>query len=211
MLFNIDIPVNSYNVMELTLKFCAMDFFQTEIAFEAIFDFRETKVFNEVNNERGEGYSKYAEAGYDSSNFFLLLGPLFFIAIFYGVYLALKKLLKLATRTCSDNFFTRKIRKSEQIMIFLTRFLLEGCIEIGLSAIITVLMLEKENFDDFWEAVSTIFAFVSLLALALAPIYFHRITRQYLQSKLDSSPASKPKKGKKKKKKFKKKANDEER
>lgn len=150
-------------------------------------------MFNTITNSQGEEYSKYVDAGYDSSNFFLLLGPLFFIGILYVFYLAVKRLLKLALRKCADNFLTRRVRKSDQVMIFLTRFLLEGCIEIGLSAMITVLLMESENFDYFWEAVSTICAFVSLLALSLAPFYFFRITKQYLGVKLGGQKKKKKK------------------
>ena len=60
------------------------------------------------------------------------------------------------------------------------RFLLEGCIEIGLSAMICVLMMTTDNFKDVWEVVSNIFAYISLLALGLAPFYFFRITKKYL-------------------------------
>ena len=41
-------------------------------------------------------------------------------------------------------------------------------------------MMEKENFDYFWEALSTITAFVSILCLVIVPFYFIFITRRYL-------------------------------
>ena len=62
------------------------------------------------------------------------------------------------------------------------RFLLESCLEIGLSAMITVLMMTKEtSFMSFSDAFSTICAFLSLLALLLAPLYFVRVTGQHLR------------------------------
>ena len=56
-------------------------------------------------------------------------------------------------------------------MLVAMRFLLESCLEIGLSALITVLMLDDKNFGNFWEGVSTALAFVSLLVLLIVPIY----------------------------------------
>ena len=44
-LFDLTIPMNAYMTMELMLKMCAMDFFQTESLFDQLFSFRETKVF----------------------------------------------------------------------------------------------------------------------------------------------------------------------
>ena len=129
------------------LKMCAMDFFQTEEAFAWMFSFRDdTKVFGLRENSKGEQFSKYPEAGYDSSVYFLLLGPIFFMAVGYALFVLSKKLLKLAVRRCSDNFLTRYLHKKTQYLVFITRFLLEGCIEIGLSAMITVLMMDSGNF-----------------------------------------------------------------
>ena len=110
----------------------------------------------------------------------MLLGPLFVMIVGYAVFVLLKKLLQLAVRRCSDNFLTRYLEKRTQYLVFITRFLLEGCIEIGLSAMITVLMMDSEYFKNGWEAVSTIFACLSLLALILAPIFLFRITKKYL-------------------------------
>ena len=56
-------------------------------------------------------------------------------------------------------------------MLVAMRFLLESCLEIGLSAMITVLMLDDKNFENLWEGVSTALAFVSLLVLLIVPIY----------------------------------------
>ena len=36
--------------------------------------------------------------------------------------------------------------------------------------------MDKENFDHFWEALSTSFAFIGLACLFLAPIINYRIS-----------------------------------
>lgn len=61
------------------------------------------------------------------------------------------------------------------------RFLLEGCLEIGLGAMISVLMVQKETFYDFWEVICILTAYISLFVLAVVPCYFMMIQRQYLK------------------------------
>ena len=179
-LFNVDIPENAYMVMEMILKMCSLDFLQTDYIFEYLFDFQETEAFNKVANEEGEMTSKYPEAGYESSNFFLLLGPLFFIIILFIVLIVFKKIAKVTVRKCcpaANNRLTRYLYKRTELFVIVTRFMLEGCIEIGLSAMICVLMMSSDNFKNSWEVVSNIFACLSLLALLLAPFFFHRVTK----------------------------------
>ena len=59
--------------------------------------------------------------------------------------------------------------------IVIIRFVLEGCIEIGLCSLISIKMIEKETFDDFWEIVCILTAFISLAILVVAPCYLRRL------------------------------------
>ena len=93
-------------------------------------------------DEEEEETTRYAEAGYDSSNFFELLGPVLLMTIIYILWSTTKWLLKKCTINCGNNFLTRRIRVETHHMLVGVRFLLEGCIEIGLSAAITVLMMD---------------------------------------------------------------------
>ena len=129
----------------------------------------------------GEKVSKFAESGYDSSIFWLMLGPLFLMMVIFGIFVILKKIAKLVTRKCQakQNCILKFIHKEIKYSLIITRFLLEGCLEIGLSAIICVKMIESKNFDSFWESLSTISAFISLILLAIVPFYFIRITKSY--------------------------------
>ena len=64
------------------------------------------------------------------------------------------------------------------------RFLLESCLEIGLSAMITVLMMDSQkSFANFWEGVSTALAFISLLILLIAPFYQSIAIYQFIKDK----------------------------
>ena len=101
--------------------------------------------------------------------------------VLYSILMLSKKLLQLATIKCSENFLTRRLRERSQYMLVVTRFLLESCLEIGLSAMICIFMIEAETFKDVWESISTISAFLSLLALLFAPFFLLRLTRKYLR------------------------------
>ena len=161
------------------MNLCAAEFIDTDTAFEVMFNFRETGVFMSHLNADGEEMSAYANAGYDSSIFFVLLGPIFFLLILDTCLKLIKKLLQTMTARLKENCITRALRRKTQYLLFSMRFLLESCLEIGLSAMICVLMIEGETFAYTWEAVSTILAIISLVGLLIAPFAFCRFTRRY--------------------------------
>ena len=76
----------------------------------------------------------------------MLLGPLLLMILLYFILALLKKLLQLVTIKCSENFLTRRLRNKGQFMSVITRFLLESCIEVGLSAMICIIMIDGETF-----------------------------------------------------------------
>ena len=144
------------------------------------FEFRETRIFRS-QIEYGVEFSKYSEAGYDSSNFFLLLGPLLIGVVLYIGFIILKKILSALVFCCKDNFITKIIHKKVPYLLITVRFFLEGCVDIGMSALICIIMMTSENFDQIWEAVSTVFAFIALFLLFWAPFYLIWIIKKYLK------------------------------
>ena len=54
-------------------------------------------MFQSEINADGDEKSAYANAGYDSSVYFMLLGPIFFVVVLYISIMLLKKLLQLLT------------------------------------------------------------------------------------------------------------------
>ena len=79
---------------------------------------------------------------------------------------------------------------SPPYLIIISRFMLEGAVEIGLSAIISLLMLQKECFDSNWEIVSFLFAIVSLVTLVICPFYYAKLIKRYLEeAKIAGDPA----------------------
>ena len=83
---NLNFPDNASKVMKTVMKLCAADFFEMDYIFVRIFGFRETKVFLSDINGDGVEKSVFANAGYDSSICFILLGLIFFLFISYVLY-----------------------------------------------------------------------------------------------------------------------------
>ena len=138
----------------------------------------------------GVEVSKFADAGYDSSNFFLLLGPLLIGILLYIVFIILKSLARLLTMPCKENFLTKRLRKPVPYLLIVVRFLLEGCVEIGMSAMICIVMINGDNFDHIWEAISTVSAFVALILLLMAPCVLTCIMTKYLREVKESKDRS---------------------
>ena len=63
--------------------------------------------------------------------------------------------------------------------MIITRFILEGVIEIGLSAMITIIMLSRESVKNPWEVVSTMIAFISLIGLIACPFILVKAISKY--------------------------------
>ena len=96
------------------------------------------------------------------------------------IFTAFKIITKVILTRCGDNFCTRFFRKKIQFGAIIVRFLLEGCLELGLGAIITIQMMSEDNFGSFWESVSTCCAFITLICLVIAPIALFRVTENYV-------------------------------
>ena len=98
-------------LMTLVLQLCSMDFFDTDSMFDEMFGFRETPAFQTIVFKDGSEKSGFADAGYDSSNFFQLIGPIFFFVVFFVVFVIVKKLIQLMTLKCSENSCTKCLRR----------------------------------------------------------------------------------------------------
>ena len=112
-----------------------------------LFEFRETKSFNTETNPEGEETSKYEDVGIESSNFFLLLGAVLLVIPVFGIIYLMKKLYYKILGKCGNNCLTRRKREEIPVMVVTLRFLLEGCLEIGLSAMICVLGVSYNFFQ----------------------------------------------------------------
>ena len=85
-LFVITLPKNAEMIMMMILRLVAFDFVHTEEIFDELFHFRETAWFMTIIFANGEKKSRFAEAGYDSSVYWVMLGPIFFIVLFFAFF-----------------------------------------------------------------------------------------------------------------------------
>ena len=107
-----------------------------------MFDFKETTAFEtKFYSDTGEAKSKFGQAGYDNTNFIQLLGPIFFIILAFIVFNILRCVMKVVTRGCGENCCTKRLRRNSTVHVVVMRFILEGCVEVGLSAMIAVLSI----------------------------------------------------------------------
>ena len=61
--------------------------------------------------------------------------------------------------------------------IYVVRFLIESCIELGLVALIAIVMVNEDRFNYFQDAFAIILAFVTVICLAIAPFYLFHVGR----------------------------------
>ena len=178
-LFQLEVPPNADSIMTMILRLVSLEVVQTEEYF-SFFGFRETEPFKTKKDDEGEETSKYSDAGYESSNFFYLIGPILIMMVLFVFYSITKTILQKCFRHCANNCLGRRIMVKIEYMVVVSRFLIEGAIEIGLSAAITLLMMSEENFDTFWEAVSTSSAFAFMAVLLIAPFVLYKLMKKYL-------------------------------
>ena len=169
--------------MQAILKLSSLEFIDTSKFQQTVFDFRETKAFLTQITDAGLEFSKFADAGYESSIFFELLGPILLIVLLFATVQLIKLLTKWLLNKCQigNNCFSRRIRAKTSYAVIISRFLLEGSVEIGLSAIISLHMLEKESFEGAWEVISIIFAGLTLCGAIVTPFIFAKLINRYLK------------------------------
>ena len=193
-LFNVAIPDNASMIMELILKMCSLEFIDTGFLQEYAFNFRETDSFGAKTDASGVSYSKFEDAGYETSIYFELLGPMLLIILVFSLIVLMRCLLKMCCRKASPtNCCRKRVFKNPNYLVVITRFLLESCIEIGLSAMICVLHLNEDSYENYWEIVSTGFAFISLFVLVVFPCYLNKLSKRFLEeAKIAGDPKESP-------------------
>ena len=146
--FKLEHPFNADMVMIMILKLCSLDFINAESLLKTLFDFRETGPFDEEITETGQVKSKFLDAGYESVIYIALLGPFFFFLIATLLFIFFKLLLKKIFKRCRDSCMRRYFMQSFNVRMIILRLIMESSFEIGLSAMITVLMVSiKTNFE----------------------------------------------------------------
>ena len=58
---------------------------------------------------------------------------------------------------------------------------MEAAIEVGLSAMISVAMLESESFQNSWEIASIVFAITCLGVLIIFPFQLRKLIKRHVE------------------------------
>ena len=126
-LFNVQFPFNCATILIDVMQLANLDLLEVDKYTASIFSFSvKSQSMNDI----------FEAAGFRGSHFTTLLGMLFFVISFSVISYLLKLLLKLVTKSCDANCFTRPLRKKVNTLVIVVRFFMESCNTIGLAALI---------------------------------------------------------------------------
>ena len=132
-LFNLKTPPNTRSILVKMLKLSNFDLYQTEKIYTQMFGFNETEPFNQLFNS----------SGFDTSNFIIGIGPIFASFFVFPVW---RMVLLLMRRICRCSFIPSRIKKQPKPWVVTANvFIRVACLELALTALITLKMTPKEN------------------------------------------------------------------
>ena len=144
-LYKLQSPENVRMVMIKIWEILTFDILDSEYLVDYLFSFRETRVFIKKYDADGMSESVFEDAGFDSSNFIMLTGPVIILLLSFLLLVALKSLLKLVTKKCNENCLTKRLRRNVSFKAISLRFMMEACLDIGLSTVISILMVSNSE------------------------------------------------------------------
>ena len=101
-LYSLSFPTVCFDVLISIMKMTNLDLINVEPVLYQMFKFRETEPVNVT----------FELAGYDSSNFFIEMGPLFFITTFFIFWMPVRKAISwCGSKTQGKNFITRRMKR----------------------------------------------------------------------------------------------------
>ena len=185
-LFSVSMPVNAQTILIEIMKLTNLDIIETNWLTDKLINLTYWPAF----------LLTFEEVGYDTTNFIIELGPLLYIILASALYAIVKSLLTYLLRNSqSKNCLVQRIQKKLNYRGAIIRFFIEGCIELGLIAMICVIRLDYKNWTTWQDSLSTICAFLTLIALFFAPIKLGLVannlvvTKQEIEAKSINSKA----------------------
>ena len=171
-LFSVTMPVNCYRIMIVMMQICNLDVIDVSPYLEAMFTFKaEWPALN----------ATFADANYESSNFIMGLGFLFFVTLFSTLMFLLRL---LCARICcvpfDDNCIKRRLHSRLKLVAIIVRFLIEGCIELGLVALISIVSMSSEHWNSMQDALCQITAILTFVGLCMVPFYLRMAGRRLI-------------------------------
>ena len=145
-LFSIAMPVNCYEVLLSIMEVTNLDLFDSRKILGKVITLNDLPAFSYL----------YEAAGYDSTSFILELGPLALIILFGLVFWILRAIVRLLFKACygaeptdgQSNFCSRYLRADFSARTSILRFLLEGCYELGICAMICITTVSNLLSND---------------------------------------------------------------
>ena len=125
------------------------------------FGFKESESFN----------PSFEEAGIEGSNFIIGLGPVFLFIAIFPIYILIHKCSRYVFQDdvkskCCKNWLAPK-----PFLPVVMVFLLESCVEIGITCGVCLTMMNADRVSSGWEVFSTCLAFLFAGALVIAPLH----------------------------------------
>mmetsp|Transcript_33742 Transcript_33742/g.44510 ORF Transcript_33742/g.44510 Transcript_33742/m.44510 type:complete len:230 (+) Transcript_33742:313-1002(+) len=162
-LFGVYLPENLQVILIAVTKACSFDFYKTEDLYDYLFQFKETPSFSET----------FEAADIEGSNFVISIGPMFLFIVYFFGWILLKAFVRRCCGPCCKccKCYQRIFNsESKSLPTFIT-FLLESCVDIGLSSCVSISLMDDERFSTAAEAMSSTLAYWFAVALVVAPIY----------------------------------------
>ena len=157
------------------MKLCAFDLFRTEEVYTKIFNFKETDSYSD----------SFDAASFSGSNFIIGIGTLFIFVVLFPIFILIHTICRKSFKGNQRYKFLNSFLEQKFFFVIFMIFILEGCLEIGMTCSICDLMLTEENFSSFAEVLSTCLSLFFTLVLAVTPIWsfvvgclFHRAQKR---------------------------------
>ena len=169
-LFDLYTPTNANIIMVSILQLTAYDFYQTEELYGEVLGLKQGSSLNPI----------FENCGFDGSNFIIGIGPLFITYIIFPLYVLIHRIFRYFFKDQVSYSWVNKFLEEKNYTQAVLFFLVESCLEIGLTGLISLkIRSTEENFGNFWNTVSTLLAIISVAGLIASPIYFMYASYKY--------------------------------
>jgi hypothetical protein len=167
-LFALIMPAHTERVLFEIMRLINLDALEIDPFVEQLFSFKSTKPLG----------LKFEKGGYDRTNFVVLAAPPLLTLFVYSVLHPFRLCLQCLSSRTGSNFCTKKLQNVTPYRNFFYRYIIEGCIDLGICALITLTVMSNESWATKPEAFSNAVCFIIIIALVMTPLaLFNIVTR----------------------------------
>lgn len=157
------------------MEACNFDLFNTEDLYLEIFGFEESDSFSDT----------FDKVGIQGSTFILGIGPVFLFVFLFPFYIVIHYTMRYLFKGEVKNKCIKNFVKPKGFIVIFLIFMLEGCLELGMTATVCVLMFNWDRVSTTAEIYSTILAGFFIVALIVSPIYILITGVKYYRAKME--------------------------